>query len=336
MNLIGSVIQRSVGSPKNTLSIPTHETAFTAFAKALPEFNHYLIYGPNLKTWDNRFRELPSNCFLLKDGVIPLELNFDVILSQNHADQYQILAPIARQYNVPLITVTHTARYPSMSKNYVRQVKSCVGDVNVFISDWSRHDWGWDDSENAITIEHAIDCEEFKPAEDLRRGNYILSVCNQFNRQVRWEPCGFPLWNEVILPFTPNGLPWKHLGADCDDFADAAENLNDLIENYQNASIFINTSKISPIPMSLLEAAACGCAIVSTNTCAIPSIFTDGKDAVLSNDPKVLRDACIYYLNFPEKARQMGEAARQTVMKKCDPVRFRNDWVKVFNKLGIL
>ncbi len=334
MNLVGQCIHRAVAKQKNTLSIPTHESAFSAFAKALPEFNHYMLYGPNLKTWDNRFRELPENCFLLKDSVIPLELNFDLVLSQN-VDQYPILAPLAGQYHIPLVTITHTARYPSMSKAYLRQVKQQVGLANVFISDWSRHDWGWQDDENAVTIEHAIDCSEFGLGP-VERANHILSVCNQFNREVRWEPCGYPLWTDVISPFKQDALPWKHLGADCDGFAEPAESLKDLIDNYQNASIFINTTKISPIPMSLLEAAACGCAIVSTNTCAIPSIFTDGVDSVLSNDPKVLRQACIYLLNNPEKARELGLKARETVMKRCDPTRFRNDWLRLLKTVNVL
>src|ERR1017187_6290044 len=135
MNLIGQSLRKANRNNNvlNILAIPTHESHGTILANAFPECKFYFLYLKGFKFWDNRFRRLPDNCYLLKNGTIPLELNFDIILSQN-VDQYQVLAPLARQYKIPLICVTHTARYPSMTNSYLTQLKTLKGDFNVFIT----------------------------------------------------------------------------------------------------------------------------------------------------------------------------------------------------------
>lgn len=331
MNLIGSVINKSLNKQSlNILGFCTHETFQSGLANCFPQHNFYFLYQLGLKTWDNRFRKLPKNCYLLKDGKIPIDLQFNICMSQN-VDQYQYLAQISRQYNIPLINITHTAVYPQFSKNYLRQVKEMRGDFNIFITDNSMKQWGWNDKE-AIVIEHMIDTDEFCPDNSVPKNKYILSVCNQFNRPVRFAPCGYPIWEQIILA-DKQELPWAVIGADClNGFAEPAKDLNDLINHYRKAQIFLNTSQISPIPMSMLEAGASGLPIISTSTCAIPEIFIHNETALLSNNPKELRKFCIQLLNSPEECSRLGNNAREMIKKRFSPERFRNQWQEIFQK----
>ncbi len=331
MNGIGNIINRAKRSNINILMMSTHETANSALANAFLNYNFYFLYGNNLKKWDSRFRKLPENCYLLKDGQIPLEQQFDIIISQNYADQYGILKPLAEKYKIPLVCITHTQPYPEMTKKFLGQVKQMSGDFNVFITKSSMKAWGWDDNEG-IVVEHSIDSNVFCPDDSVEKELYILGVCNQFNQKVRWQCCGFKEWEQIIQPYGQQSLPWAVLGSDCGDFAQPAKDLSDLINHYRKAQIFINTSLISPIPMSLLEAAACEKAFVTTATCDIPNIFTNKKDCLMSNNPKELREHCVYLLNNPQYCKELGQAARKTVQERFRPERFRKDWAKVFEK----
>jgi glycosyltransferase involved in cell wall biosynthesis len=106
-----------------------------------------------------------------------------------------------------------------------------------------------------------------------------------------------------------------------------------LVNEYQSSRIFINTSTISPVPTALLEAMACGCACVSLATCMIPEIIQDGVNGIVSNDEKVLRDACEYLLNNEEFAIQLGQNARQTIVEHFHKDRFLNQWNNVFRSV---
>jgi len=86
--------------------------------------------------------------------------------------------------------------------------------------------------------------------------------------------------------------------------------------------------------MTLLEAAACGCAIVSTKNCAIPEFFNHRKDAFLSNDMVELRAYISQLFKDPDLAKEMGLEARNTVLEKCGITRFCNEWNKVFEQVS--
>jgi glycosyltransferase involved in cell wall biosynthesis len=208
--------------------------------------------------------------------------------------------------------------------NKFDHIRSMRAHENVFISDFSRIAWMFDHEESHI-IEHGIDTELFKPQTCLGKVNACLSVVNDWiNRDVF---CGYKIWQEVI-----KGFPHKVLGS-TPGLSKPATDIHDLAGHYRNHSIFVNTSQISPIPSSLLEAAASGAAIVSTSTCAIPEIFTDGVDAFLSNDVSVLRKRIEELLASPEKAREMGLRARQTILDRFSMDRFVNDWNYLFERM---
>ena len=109
-------------------------------------------------------------------------------------------------------------------------------------------------------------------------------------------------------------------------FSEAAKDINHLKQIYQSSRIFYNTSLHSPVPTVLMEAMACGCAIVSTNTCMIPEIIEHGKNGLLSNDPNELRQFLQMLMSNEDLAKQLGEEARKTVVEKFGLKRFIESW----------
>jgi glycosyltransferase involved in cell wall biosynthesis len=75
-----------------------------------------------------------------------------------------------------------------------------------------------------------------------------------------------------------------------------------------------------------MEAMACGCAIVSTDNCMIPEIIKHGHNGLLSNDPKELRTYLEELLQNPDRARELGENARNTIVENFNLSRFVENW----------
>ena len=134
--------------------------------------------------------------------------------------------------------------------------------------------------------------------------------------------CGYNIWDRVT-----KGLPRKVRG-NTPGLSTGTKTIEELVIEYQGALIYFNSSTISPVPTAMLEAMACGCAIVTTATCMIPEIIKNGKNGFISNDENVLRKSIEILLANPELARQMGRNARETILTKFPVRNFVESWDK--------
>lgn len=97
-----------------------------------------------------------------------------------------------------------------------------------------------------------------------------------------------------------------------------------------NYDIFINTTNIDNMPVSVVEAMALGLPIVSTDAGGLPNLMENGVDGLLIpvNDENKMAEAIITLLNNPEKAVELAKNAREKVEK------FDENLVKIqWNKL---
>lgn len=71
---------------------------------------------------------------------------------------------------------------------------------------------------------------------------------------------------------------------------------------------------------SLLEAMACGCAIVASNTGPVREVIQNGKNGMLVDffSPNQIADTVISLLNQPNLRAQLGVSARNTIVKQFD------------------
>lgn len=138
--------------------------------------------------------------------------------------------------------------------------------------------------------------------------------------------CNFSGWQR-----TTKGLPTLVVG-DTPGLSEPAKTVEELVSYYRDSTIFLNTSTVSPVPTALLEAMACGCAVVSTATCMIPEVITDGHDGFISNDEGVLRSKLEFLLNNPSECRRLGYNARQTILKRFNKETFISKWNSIFDE----
>ena len=94
------------------------------------------------------------------------------------------------------------------------------------------------------------------------------------------------------------------------------------------SDIFLNTTKFESFGVSVLEAAACGLCIVTTNVGELPYLWEDGFDALLvpPNDPEAMTAAVKRILEEPGLAEKLSKNAR----KKAE----RFDWVEIIPQWG--
>lgn len=328
-SLVGSITRaatRSASSPLNILTCPTHERFETGLC--LTGHNFYAIRGDKVKDWDLRYAPLPENYNLFDPGLgthqIPTHLDFDVVLSQNKFGQFGMLKSIAQKLQIPFVSLEHTLPVESWPKPQIKAFQSMRGDVDVFISDFSREKWGWKKNE-ATVIHHGIDTSLFCPHPDTERQPYCLSVVNDWINRDYF--CGYSFWKRAT-----ERIPTFVVG-DTPGLSVPAKTPRDLAERYQSSLIFVNTSLVSPIPTALLEAMSCGCGVVTTATCMIPDIVKDGVNGFLCNTPEEMNQKIRTLLQKPELAKEMGENARQTVLEYFSMDSFVNNWNKLLGEL---
>jgi glycosyltransferase involved in cell wall biosynthesis len=322
--LMGSICRAATRKDTvyNILSFPTHERYQTALSKT--NHNFWLYQGDGIKSWNNQYAELSNNHILLDknlgDQQIPLDLDLDFILCQNKFGQYPVADRLSRELHLPLLCLEHTLPMTDW-QNRLHMFKAMRGDVNVFISEYSREQWDWK-ADEAIVIHHGIDTDVFCPNEKQSKDTHVLSIVNDFaNRD--WC-CGFNLWNRIV-----QGLPYKILG-DTPGLSKPTNSISELVKAYRSCAVFLNTSLISPVPTVLLEAMACGCAVVSTNTCMIPSIITHGYNGLLGSNERELRQYTEELLEDKDMALALGKAARETIYTKFSMDNFISSWQNVF------
>lgn len=297
------------------LTFPTHERYETQLCKTGHDF--YALNLQNMKKWNSTQTPVPANYHILPENQLCSFLDYDFILVQSKFGQFQAAQQINNQLSLPIICLEHTVP-TTPDQNQINAMKGMSGDINVFISEFSKKSWGM----NGVIIHHGIDTKTFTPKEKPKNSS-ILTVANDFiNRDYCLNYSG---WKRVT-----NGLNVRVVG-ETENLSVPASSIDELVDEYNSCSVYFNSSTLSPIPTSLLEAMSCGCAVVSTATCMIPEIIKNGYNGYISNDEKELTYYLKLVLNDERIRRELGKNARQTILDKFSEKAFIDEWNKLFN-----
>lgn len=305
----------------NILTFPTHERYETQLCKT--GHNFYSFHLPNLKKWNRSQLPVPDNYYILPEERACEYIKYDFILVQSKYWQYQVAQQINQLLNLPIVCLEHTLPTPqTISKNNIELMKHMLGDINIFISDYSKKEWGI--NYNTKVIHHGIDSRTFKPSDEPKE-DYVLTVANDF---IKRDYClNYSGWQRVT-----SGLKTKLVG-ETEGLSKSAESTEDLVQEYNKCRVYFNSSTISPIPTSLLEAMSCGCAVVSTATCMIPEIIENGVNGFISNDEDELRSFIELLLHDDDLVKTIGSNARTTILTKFAEDKFINEWNNVFDTI---
>jgi glycosyltransferase involved in cell wall biosynthesis len=316
LNILRSALNNR--DPLNILTFVSHERFEPNLCKT--GHNFYSLITEGTRYWHTEYAPVPDNYIIFRDQIPSFILDkIDLIISHNPF----VHIPIAYKLGlkVPLINIFHTMPPPgwdsqNIPANYKQVLDFCTD--HVYISEFNRLSWGYN---TGHIIHHGIDDELFTPGYSSRpRENKVLSVANDY---INRDWClGFSIWKAIA-----QDLPMFLIG-DTPGLSKPAPDLPTMIKHYQESLVFLNTSTASPIPMSLLEAMACGCACVSAATCMIPDIIDNGKDGFLCppHKPEMFKERCQYLLDNPTNALEMGNNARKKIQDMFGLDRFVQEW----------
>lgn len=293
----------------------THERHETTLS--LTGHNFFsIIHG---KKWNTEYGYKPKNYYQLES--LPICFPYHLVLCHTSDQRLFIAAELSQKLGIPLIRHTHVLPYNNLEINDFNSVRV---DLDTFISEFSMK--AWQPTNPCYYINHGLDTSFWN--SDNRNKDLIDDVCLSVVNfwKDRDIACGWTLWNNVI-----HDLPYKVAGNN--PGLSSPLQPKELRELYLKSRVFLNTSLYSPVPMSLLEAMACGCAIVSTNNCMIPEIIQHGYNGFLANTPDELNNFCKYLLSNREVADKMGEQAALTIKERFNSQTFINNWDSLFREV---
>lgn len=307
-------------NPDEKLNILVIGATHERYEQQLCKTGHNFYSINHGKTWNKDYGEIPENYNLLIDS-IPYYIKPDIVLTHVSGERLKIAVEIAQECNCKVIRHTHTLP-ESQEELYFFNLQNHDLVHNTFISKYSQDKWG----SKGTVIEHGLDLDIFKSYNN-ERDNQIFSVVNQWASR-DWA-CGWEIYKNIVSSTNYN---YTVMGNN-PGLSKPAESIEKLVEEYNKHKIFLNTSMNSPVPMSLLEAMACGCAVVSTNTCMIPEVITDGHDGFVCSDIESIKDRLDLLQNNPELVKKIGSNAQKTIMKRFNIDIFCKNWNKIFREV---
>jgi hypothetical protein len=319
-SILRQAVRHKVKTPLNILTVGvTHERYEENLCKT--NHNFYVFNPPGMKEWDKRYSNIPTNYHITDH--IPDYIDYDLVLCQVSDKRMKMAVELSQMFNIPLIRHTHTVPTSQAEIEYHQQFRG-VAKCNTFISEYSKQAWGYEDG---IAIKHGLDLDFWWKEDDLEVvEEKALSVVNLWEQR-DWA-CGWKLWNEGVRPYIPTTVAGDNPGL---SEAKSPDQLRDL---YHSHLIFVNTSLNSPIPMSLLEAMACGCCVISLPTCMIPEIIENGRNGILCETPEEIVRACKFCFENHDFALNIGMKAAKTIEEDYNINKFVSNWNTVFR--GVL
>ncbi len=318
-----------------------HESYQQALSE-IPDVNYYHVIDPtNIWPQDKKPKFVWPKDILQPDnikGIYAADVNvadYDLILIHWH--------PFIETFSnlwgkdLPIIFTEHTWPYQNLQGevNHWKNMRHDYVDLTVYITEASKEAWGeknnWQD---AAVIYHSINTDIF-PKKTFYNSSSIMTTTNEFITR-DWA-CGFQLWANVLgitgKPYFPkDDIQLFGYGNDAvKPYARGPRDREEILKLLTDAGIYFNPSQMSPIPMSLLEAAAVGTPIVSTTKCEVGRLFKNGVHGIFSDNVVELRNGIKELLNNPEHAQQMAQCAQEVVRTKFAPENFQKEWLRVFN-----
>ena len=148
---------------------------------------------------------------------------------------------------------------------------------------------------------HLLVTRNLEPIYDIQTALHVLQRVSRVYPETRLTVCGSGPDKAALLRLA------SELGvSNAVTFAGNTDN-DSIAELYRSADVLLNTSLADNMPVSVLEALACGVPIVSTNVGGVPYLVMHEKTALLTapRDDKAMAEAILSLVRNPELSRSL-------------------------------
>lgn len=334
-NKVQRILRRATRKEGDKLNIITFVT-HARFESSLAQTGHnfYSFCGGPLLTWGSKTCPIPPNYHqipLINEQMsLPTHIDFDLVLTQEMYNQFERGKILAKALGIPHIHLEHTLPGVDWNPGVTAQISSFNADLHVYLSEFAKREWGKDNKENVVIIPNTVDTKIFKKNDSVSREPIVLSIVHDWKN--RDKECGYKIWEHITSYGNRLNFPVKVFG-DNPGLSKQSDNIEEIVNAYNQASVYLNTTIRSTFPTVLLEAMACGCPIVSTNACGIDNIVEHGVNGFLGNNIDDLRNYCTQLLRDPKLVIKMGEAGRRIIEEKFSINKFLNSWNYIFEEI---
>ncbi len=289
------------------------------------------IQPGKIRRWDENMRPVPENVTVVSAGEAEGLLekgSLDLAIAHNVKDLIWL-----REFSLPRVMVFHNrltteiqlANTPIDRFDYLHKLQPLLQNVEkVFISESKRKDWGLEGK----VILPGVDLDDYCGYTGETRS--LLRVGNLLKE--RDLMMGFSAGQGVA-----NGSPCITLGLNPTlEGCRLSQGWEDLKEHYKRCRIYLNATVDEfedGYNLAMLEAMATGMPVVSTANRTSPIV--DGVNGFVSGDISYLKKRAEELLADPEKAREMGAAARNTVLEKFPVESFLNNWQSAIHNAAL-
>jgi hypothetical protein len=331
--IIGELARKPGKRPLVILMTSTHPMTDKNLCKTGHQFYNLDIPQFPIK-WQNE-EQVPENMHIIK-SLNELPHRPDLIISQNIVDQYNTWIQFGGLFDRPVLGFEHTLPTDAWKQQGIptKLANDLDAITRVFITDFSRKEWECEERERAHTLYHMVDTDKFSKWEG-GNGKAMLLVNSFAGRE--WAVGDI----DAILAYDAKTAPQEQhdqppqprlqlFGVNPGYHSPALKG-QQVVQQLREHDVFVNASVKSPIPASLLEAAAVGMPIVTTATCAIPKFFTDGVNClVYDGTPEDCLKKVDQLLGDRKLRKRLGAAARETVLEHFNEERYVKDWNEIF------
>lgn len=258
---------------------------------------------------------------------------------------------------IPRVVTLH-GKFPSLSNRFLNAVFNLslwlvvrYSNVATCVSEDTRKHHQLD---SAVIIHNGIDASKFHHDSEIRRakrgelgldGHFTLLFVGRLdiNKGIREliEVIG------SLVPEHPNvellivGPGDEELVREClqehslDKHAIMIGGVEDTVPYYQSADAYVLFSAFEGIPLTLLEAMACGLPCIATSVGGIPEVVVDNVNGYLvtPGDTEGLRQAVIRVLGNEDEPQEVSSKARTTIENRFSSTRMVENYLGVYESM---
>lgn len=263
--------------------------------------------------WGDNVRQVPAQA-LHKESL-------DCVIYQSRnafeRDRFHLLTP--EQRALPCVYIEHNPPelHPTDTVHFFRHEQGIL----VHVTAYNALMWN---SPGVCTrvIEHGI----VAPPHSLYTGELERGITAINNLQQRGRRVGADLyeWAAGQVPLDLIGMQSQAMGG-------LGEISNMEVPAYMaRYRFFFTPIRYASLGLSLIEAMMAGMPIVGVAATELPNVITNGVDGYVDTRRDRLLACMRELLREPALARQWGEAARRTALRRFSIDRYVNDWNDVF------